>query len=58
MGGVRLALDIPRYVDMYMKGQLKLDQLISQRLKLSEVNKGFEDMRRGNVARSVITFDT
>lgn len=57
MGGIRLAIDIPRYVDMYMKGQLKLDQLISQRLKLSEINKGFDDMRAGNVARSVIQFD-
>lgn len=58
MGGIRLAVDIPRYVDMYMKGQLKLDQLISQRLKLSEINKGFDDMRRGDVARSVILLDT
>ena len=58
MGSVRLAIDIPRYVDMYMKGQLKLDQLISQRLKLADINRGFDDMRRGNVARSVIVLES
>jgi S-(hydroxymethyl)glutathione dehydrogenase/alcohol dehydrogenase len=57
MGGVRLAIDIPRYVDLYMKGRLKLDELISQRLTLSDINKGFEDMRKGDVARSVIMLD-
>jgi S-(hydroxymethyl)glutathione dehydrogenase / alcohol dehydrogenase len=58
MGGVRLAIDIPRYVDLYMDGRLKLDALISQRLTLGQVNKGFDDMRKGDVARSVILFDS
>jgi S-(hydroxymethyl)glutathione dehydrogenase/alcohol dehydrogenase len=57
MGGVRLAIDIPHYVDLYMKGRLKLDELISQRLSLRDINKGFEDMRKGHVARSVIMLD-
>ena len=57
MGGVRLATDIPYYVDLYMQGRLKLDELISQRLTLAEINKGFDDMRRGDVARSVILLD-
>lgn len=57
MGGVRLAIDIPYYVDLYMQGRLKLDELISQRLPLSQINKGFDDMRAGNLARSVILFD-
>ncbi len=56
-GGIRLSIDIPYLVDLYMKGGLKIDELISQRLKLSEINKGFDDMRRGDVARSVIMFD-
>ena len=56
-GGIRLAIDIPYYVDLYLKGGLKIDELISQRLNLSEINRGFEDMKRGEVARSVITFD-
>ena len=58
MGGVRLAIDIPYYVDLYLRGRLKLDELISQRLTLAEINRGFDDMRRGDVARSVIVFDT
>jgi S-(hydroxymethyl)glutathione dehydrogenase/alcohol dehydrogenase len=57
MGGVRLAIDMPRYVDLYLQGRLKLDEMISQRLTLGQINKGFDDMRAGNVARSVILFD-
>jgi S-(hydroxymethyl)glutathione dehydrogenase/alcohol dehydrogenase len=58
MGGVRLSIDIPYYVDLYMQGRLKLDELVSQRLTLAEINKGFDDMRKGEVARSVIVFDS
>lgn len=57
MGGVRNGIDIPRYVDFYMKGQLKLDELISRRRPLSEVNEAFDDMRTGALARSVIVLD-
>ena len=56
MGGVRLAIDIPHYVELYMQGRLKLDELVSQRLSLAEINRGFDDLRKGEVARSVITF--
>lgn len=57
MGGVRLAIDIPAYVDLYLQGRLKLDALISQRLTLADVNRGFDDLRKGEIARSVILFD-
>lgn len=57
MGGMRPALDLPNYVDFYMQGRLKLDELISRRRPLSEINEGFEDMRKGELARSVILFD-
>lgn len=57
MGGVRTTVDIPRYLDLYMQGRLKLDALISQRLKLSDINKGFADMKTGELGRSVIVFD-
>jgi S-(hydroxymethyl)glutathione dehydrogenase/alcohol dehydrogenase len=40
-----------------MRGRLPLDELISQRLALADVNKGFDDLRGGEVARSVIVFD-
>jgi S-(hydroxymethyl)glutathione dehydrogenase/alcohol dehydrogenase len=57
MGGVRTTIDIPRYVDLYMQGRLKLDELISRRRPLSEINEGFADMRKGELARSVILFE-
>ncbi len=57
MGGVRNAIDIPRYVDLYMEGRLKIDQLISLHRPLAEVNEAFDDMKTGELARSVIMFD-
>ena len=57
MGSNRFPVDMPRLVDMYMSGKLKLDQMISQRIKLEQVNEGFEDMKRGELARSVIVFN-
>ena len=56
MGSNRFRIDMPRYVDLYLAGRLKLDELVSARIGLDEVNEGFERMRRGEVARSVITF--
>ncbi|HEX4713103.1 zinc-binding dehydrogenase, partial [Phenylobacterium sp.] len=57
MGSNRFPVDMPRFVDFYMSGKLKLDQMISQRIKLEQVNEGFEDMKRGELARSVVVFD-
>jgi S-(hydroxymethyl)glutathione dehydrogenase/alcohol dehydrogenase len=48
---------MPRYIDLYLQGRLKLDELVSARIRLDEVNDGFEAMTRGEVARSVIVFD-
>ena len=56
MGSNRFRVDMPRYIEFYRQGRLKLDELVSQRLRLDQVNKAFEDMKQGNVARSVITF--
>ncbi|MEM7345482.1 MAG: Zn-dependent alcohol dehydrogenase [Chloroflexota bacterium] len=57
MGSNRFRVDMPRFVDFYLKGQLKLDEMISQRVSLSQINEAFEDMNSGSVARSVIVFD-
>jgi S-(hydroxymethyl)glutathione dehydrogenase/alcohol dehydrogenase len=57
MGSNRFPIDMPRLVDFYMSGKLKLDEMISRRLKLEEVNSAFDEMNRGEVARSVIVFD-
>ena len=57
MGSNRFRFDMPRYVDLYMDGKLKLDELVSARIKLDEINDGFEAMKTGEIARSVIVFD-
>lgn len=56
MGGVRNAIDIPRYIDLYVDGRLKLDEMISRRLPLGGINEAFDDMRTGALARSVVVF--
>ncbi|MCL4153395.1 UNVERIFIED_CONTAM: hypothetical protein GTU68_056479 [Idotea baltica] len=57
MGSNQFRTDMPRFVDMYLDGRLKLDEMISNTIKLEDINQGFEDMKTGNVARSVIAFD-
>jgi len=56
MGSNRFRVDMPRYVDLYLSGRLKLDELVSARIGLEQINDGFDAMRRGDVARSVIEF--
>jgi len=56
MGSNRFRIDMPRYIEFYRQGRLKLDELVTQRLSLDQVNKAFSDMNAGVVARSVITF--
>ena len=48
--------DIPRMLDLYRNGKLKLDELATHRYKLEEVNQGYDDMRAGRSLRGVITF--
>jgi S-(hydroxymethyl)glutathione dehydrogenase/alcohol dehydrogenase len=57
MGSNRFRVDMPRYIEFYLQGRLKLDEMVSQRMKLEQVNEAFDDMKEGHVARSVITFD-
>ena len=57
MGSNQFPTDMPRLVDMYMSGKLKLDDMISRRIKLEQVNEAFTEMKTGAVARSVIVFD-
>lgn len=57
LGSSRAPEDIPRLVELYMQGRLKLDELISRRLPLEDINEGFAAMQRGEVARSVVVFD-
>ncbi|MGO4761706.1 Zn-dependent alcohol dehydrogenase [Cupriavidus sp. 2KB_3] len=58
MGSNRFPVDMPRLVDFYMAGKLHLDQMISRRLRLEQINEAFDELRRGELARSVIVFDS
>jgi S-(hydroxymethyl)glutathione dehydrogenase/alcohol dehydrogenase len=44
-------------VDFYLDGRLRLDEMISARIPLGDVNAAFERMRKGEAARQVIVFD-
>jgi S-(hydroxymethyl)glutathione dehydrogenase/alcohol dehydrogenase len=57
MGMNRFPVDLPRLVDFYIRGMLDLDTIIAERIPLSAVNEGFEKMKKGDSARSVIVFD-
>lgn len=57
MGGNRFPVDIPRLVEFYMKGQLDLDTIIAERVPLTEINHAFDELRKGDSARTVIMFD-
>jgi Zn-dependent alcohol dehydrogenase len=55
-GSADVNRDVPKLLDLYGKGELKLDELISRRIDLDDVNGAFEAMTSGEVARSVITY--
>jgi S-(hydroxymethyl)glutathione dehydrogenase / alcohol dehydrogenase len=57
MGGNHFPVDLPRLVDFYLRGLLDLDTIIAERIPLSQINEGFDKMRAGHSARSVIVFD-
>jgi S-(hydroxymethyl)glutathione dehydrogenase/alcohol dehydrogenase len=56
-GSANLRQDIPNLIALYMQKRLKLDELISRRITLDEINGAFDAMEKGEVARSVIVFD-
>lgn len=58
MGSSNIREDIPRLVELYLQGRLNLKDLVSQRIRLADINAGFEAMKAGRVARSVVVFDS
>jgi S-(hydroxymethyl)glutathione dehydrogenase/alcohol dehydrogenase len=56
MGSNRFRVDMPRLVELYLQGRLHLDDWISERIKLEEINEGFRAMKEGKVVRSIIDF--
>ncbi len=55
-GGARPQRDFPWLAQLYLDGELKLDELISRRIGLEEINAGFDAMARGEIVRAVVTF--
>ncbi len=56
-GSTRPQIDFPRLLDLYRSGRLKLDELVSRRFPMEQADAAFEALSKGEVARSVLTFD-
>jgi S-(hydroxymethyl)glutathione dehydrogenase/alcohol dehydrogenase len=56
-GGARPQRDFPLLARSYLDGALKLDELVSRRIRLDEINDGFAALKAGEVVRAVVTFD-
>lgn len=57
MGSNRFRFDMPKYIEMYRQGRLKLDEMITRTVKLTDINEAIESVKAGNVSRVVVTFD-
>ena len=55
-GGARGRTDVPTVVDWYMNGKIEIDPMITHRLSLDEINKGFDLMHAGESIRSVVVY--
>jgi S-(hydroxymethyl)glutathione dehydrogenase/alcohol dehydrogenase len=55
-GGVRGRTELPAFVDRYMNGRIKLDEMVNATMPLEEVNRAFDLMHEGEVIRSVILY--
>ncbi len=57
MGSTRLRIDIPKLIALYQNGRLKLDELISNRYPLREINRAIDEVRGDGVLRNVVLFE-
>jgi Zn-dependent alcohol dehydrogenase len=56
MGSTRLQVDVPKLMELYEQGRLKLDELITARYPLAEINEAIAAVNRGEALRNVIVF--
>jgi S-(hydroxymethyl)glutathione dehydrogenase/alcohol dehydrogenase len=56
MGGNRFRVDMPRLLELWRQGRLKLDHLISGQVKLDQINEGFAMLKSGAPVRNLINF--
>ena len=57
MGSNRFRTDMPRLIEFYRQGRLMLDEMITRRGRLEDVNEAFRAMKAGEVSRTVLMFD-
>ena len=55
-GGARGRTDVPKIVDWYMDGKIQIDPMITHTMPLSDINQGFDLMRKGESIRGVVIF--
>ena len=55
-GSARCHVDMPKMVDLYLSGRLNLDDFITRRYKLEQINRAYEDLVQGEIGRGVVDF--
>src|SRR3989440_1730073 len=55
-GGAKGRRDVPKIVDWYMEKKINIDDLITHKLKLADINKGFDLLHQGKSIRSVVVY--
>jgi S-(hydroxymethyl)glutathione dehydrogenase/alcohol dehydrogenase len=56
-GSARPWVDLPKMVDLYLGGKLKIDEMVSRSYPLAEINVAYDALANGEVARSILLFD-
>jgi Zn-dependent alcohol dehydrogenase len=56
MGSTQLRIDVPKLIALYGDGRLKIDELITRRYPLEEINEAVAAVKRGEALRNVIVF--
>jgi S-(hydroxymethyl)glutathione dehydrogenase/alcohol dehydrogenase len=57
IGAIRSRFDIPRIIELYHAGRLKLDELVSGHFRFDQINEAIQSMEKGDVIRNVLMFD-
>ncbi len=57
MGSTRVSVGVPRLINLYEHGRLKLDELITARYPLEQINEAIDAVEKGQALRNVIVFD-
>ena len=55
-GGMRGRTDVPKLVDWYMEGKIRMDDLITHTMPIKQINEGFALMKKGESIRAIVTF--